>query len=264
LKIKDRLYQITRFLSDNGRLIYHVLKIRTQWRVCPSRTCHFLVIQNPIYGQLFLYAVASLLFHNPDFEVKLHCDSKCYKRIYMKSQILFGSKVSFVMTDLRNSNPMFEKAKLLISLQGSSDFFIDADTRINGPLPILSQVSVLVKEFSLAEHSIWKDICNFMEIEPSELSMLNTTFYTWGGKSQGIKLQEFSSFYMGFLNLNWKALSINNNFDPTKYTRLVEQFFFSYILSNEKVNALKSIDKVADKGVIESSYFGASGYRFGR
>ena len=264
MRPKDRLYQTIRFVKDNGRLIFQVFAIRMRSEFKTTQICHFLVVKNPIYARISLYAISSLLFFNPNVKVNIHCDKCCFRALNPMTRLLFGSRVTLIRSDTRHHDPMFEKAKLLVSLQGTSDFFIDADTRINGRLPVFSNIGLLVREFKLSESEVWRELLNRIQAKSLDGAMLNTTFFTWGNRDLNLSLQNFTDFYSKFMRLNWEAISLEFKIVDKQYLRLVEQFFFSIELSQQRVLFLKSEDSVADKGLIESSYYGASGYRFGR
>ena len=159
---------------------------------------------------------------------------------------------------------MYQKALLLLQLQGTKDIFVDADTRLNGVLKGQDSITVLVREFRLAEQETWLYVCKLLEIDPTKSFMLNTSFLTWSGVHLNVTSDLFHDFYQNYLSLPWSDISNLFLIQERSLTRLVEQFFFSILLSSHDVDFLKEHDKVADKGVIESTYYGASGYRFGR
>ncbi len=228
-----------------------------------TQNCHFLVVNKPIYAHLAIYAITSLLYFNRHIKVIIHCDFECSKVLNRKLWILFGKSIFVNVIDTENPDPMFEKAKLLLSLQGTKDIFLDADTRVNGLIPQFSKPAVLVKEFDIEDSPIWQSIVNELNLGSVHIQMLNTTFFTWAGFDLGINLERFKTFYSVYHNINWEKID-SLNFETRNYRRLVEQFFFSIVLSQNGFFTLKEKDLVADKGIIESSYFGASGYRFGR
>ena len=263
MKYKNLAYKILRILKDNSRLLMQCFSVKCRRKSFYPQKCHFLVVNNPVYAHLAMYGIASLLYFNREVQVTIHCDSKCYKTLKWKTGLLFGHRTTINIIESKNSDPMYEKAKLLISLQGTYDYFIDADTRINGLIPDFSKPAVLVREFSLDNHIIWRRISEQLGIDLQKAEMLNTTFFTWSGKKLALDIQDFEIFYHNYLNIDWNLISRKSS-EWNDYKRLVEQFFFSIVLSNSNYSTLKDQDSVADKGVIESSYFGASGYRFGR
>lgn len=264
MNLRDFVHLTLRMFRDNCRLFLHILIVRSRRKSCIENKCHFLVVKQPIYAKLSMYAIASLLYFNPQFEIVIHCDDKCKKSVLWRCRLLLGSRCNINLIGGVVTDPMRNKALLLLTLQGTDDIFVDADTRFNGKLPRLSQITTLVKEFRMDEKPIWIRICRDIGIDSGKVEMLNTSFFSWSGHTLDLNYVTFQDFYDKFSSVHWTDISMEYSIESQSLQRLVEQVFFSIVLSGNKTNALKNFDTVADKGVIESTYFGASGYRFGR
>ncbi len=251
-------------VKDNSLLASQVIRIRFCSLDNTNLNCHYLVVNDPIYAKLAVYSIASFLFHNRNFKVVIHSDAKCFRALLWRSRIFFGSKCKVLRVQNSSEDPMYQKALLLLQLQGTKDIFVDADTRFNGVLKGQDSITVLVREFRLEEQETWLYVSKLLEIDPTKSFMLNTSFFTWSGVHLNVTSDLFHDFYQKYLSLPWSDLSNLFLIQERSLTRLVEQFFFSILLSSHDVDFLKEHDKVADKGVIESTYYGASGYRFGR
>lgn len=264
MKFKDNTYLVLRMLRDNFRLFAYILVLRGRKKKVIESKCHFLIVKEPIYAKLSMYSISSLLYFNPQFQIIIHCDRKCKKAVLWRCRLLLGSRCKIKLVDESVTDPMWNKALLILKLQGTNDFFVDADTRFNGKLPQFTQITTLVKEFNMNTRPLWVDICHELGVAAEKIEMLNTSLFSWSGHTLALNNKHFEKFYKNFLSLPWERISQNYSIEPKSILRLVEQVFLSIELSNRITIAVKNFDTVADKGLIESTYFGASGYRFGR
>jgi hypothetical protein len=145
-----------------------------------------------------------------------------------------------------------KKYELLMSLQGKKDLYLDVDTRCNNKIDIGNEVTCFVDEGNILEQYPYNEILReFPSVEfPQKSRMLNTTFFTWNGHLLHEKYQDNYLYKKVFLNAS--AFSKE---------RLSEQIAISMLVTNSfpDYEGLKKQDKSFDKGVIESSYLGATG-----
>lgn len=264
LGFKNSIYRFIRMTKDNSKLLFHLVSLFTRKSTSGDTQCHFLVVKDKKYAKLSTYAIASLMYFNRDVSVIVHTDDICYRSMNWRRIMVFGGKIRIVKVLSPSQDPMYEKALLLLSLQGTHDFFLDADTRINGQIEVCSHPTVLVKEFFLEDRTDWRVILSFIVKKKGRFQMLNTSFFSWGGTNAHIELSNFKKFYEDYLSVDFQSILDLNSLQVKSYTRLVEQIFFSITLTRFHIEAIKQSDRVVDHGVIESTYYGASGYRFGR
>jgi hypothetical protein len=157
-----------------------------------------------------------------------------------------------------------QKVNLILQLSGTEDKFIDADLKWNGPMPEKKGISFFVEEFIFEDNPLYRNLFLHLSLE-YELnnSMKNTSYFSWGGES--IK--------PGML---FKLTEIMNNFDEKisklelseihhqELSRIIEQLGLSLMLKREECVFLKAKDAQFDGRFVESSYFGATGTRFGK
>ena len=265
---KDNVYRFIRFFRDNTRLaleliVIHYNTISLSSKEYTERNCHFLICKNPKYVGVSKYAIFSYMRHHPLDKVIIHCDKVTLTKVKKLYRFIPVKNIEIHEDISSDMYPYVSKGLLILSLQGTKDLFIDADTRINGTITNFELPTALVSEFKFGESKKFSLILHAMGVQHfEEKYLLNVSFVTWGGRNLGITSNEFVLWSDKYLNLNWEDLLSAEAINYFK--RFVEQTFFSLIFQSGEWKVLKSKDKVGDGGVIESSYFGASGYRFGR
>ena len=222
-----------------------------------------LVCRNVEYVKIAKFAISSFLKFNKDYKIVLHADkslAKSCKRILA----LFPSSRLELLVDIPSSGYPYEiKGELILKLQGTHDIFLDVDTRTNGPLPQVQSPLTLVAEFRMKDNVNFKRILTELGQEKFEnCFLLNVTLVCWGGIDMKITIEEFKSWSEDYSSINWEGFLEPDQISYFK--RFVEQIFFSIKFQTGNFQVLKQSDFVGDKGLVESSYFGASGYRFGR
>ena len=266
--IKNWLYKLQRFISDNLRLSVEVLALIFRFRYSnkiseEEVTCHFLICNNTNYVSISKYAIFSYARFNPQSKITIHCDLKTYPLVRKKYRFFPKSKMTILKDISDVQYPYISKGLLLLSLQGTKDIFLDVDTRINERIPECLVPTALVAEFKFSQSEKFSRILDSIGcVDFAGKYLLNVTFVSWGGIHLYIDNKEFLDWSSRYMNLPWEDL-LSKEAIPY-FKRFVEQLFFSLIFQAGEWGVLKSQDRVGDKGIIESSYYGASGYRFGR
>lgn len=227
-----------------------------------ERTCHFLICKDSAYAKISKYAIYSYLRFNPNSHIVIHCDSKTYSIVKWMYRWPLSGAINVIEDIDYEEYPYISKGILILKLQGTSDIFLDVDTRINGTLPVCTVPTALVAEFRIADSAKFSSIFRAMgHPDFQHLYLLNVTFVSWGGHNLNLDTETFSLWSDKYLNLPWHELMSSDAIPYFK--RFVEQTFFSEVFQRGKWGVLKSSDFVGDQGLVESSYYGASGYRFG-
>lgn len=266
-EFKNLYFKILRFTKDNFRLLceYFIIicdSLYLRPKRVVSRTCHFLICGDSRYVSISKYAVLSYLRHHSSEKVIIHCDKITYSSV-RKQYKFFPERVRVLNDIFIGQNPYVSKGFLILSLQGTKDIFIDVDTRVNAPIPEFNVPTALVAELRFGESKQLSQILSALCVQDfEEQYLLNVTFVTWGGTHLGITDEDFSNWSTKYLSLKWEEILKAEEIPFFK--RFVEQIYFSLIFQRNTWHVLKFEDRVGDKGIIESSYYGASGYRFGR
>ena len=145
------------------------------------RTVHVLVVNNTKYLFFARICIESFTYFHPNSNVVLHCDLNTYyhaKKYFMITKVF--RDISIVNDQEINTDWKLSKLKLLLSMNGTSDIFIDADMRWNGCLNLDKNIYFLVREFPLWKSSDYLDFFSSLKIELNEKKyMWNTSFFTF-------------------------------------------------------------------------------------
>jgi hypothetical protein len=221
---------------------------------------NMLVVKDLRYVKIAKICVQSFLHFHPNSRIVVHADS----RTFLKSQKKLSSKKVKVIRDQNDSDPwQISKLNLVSQLSGSHEIFMDADLRWNGPIKKITKPTFFVREFTFNEQEKYSVV--FAELNWEKYlnySMKNTSFVSFGGVSFPKKtwdeiLQNILSFQQ---KVNESKLSQDVKVD---LIRISEQVALSLVLDDFECNFLKASDSQFDGLLVESSYVGATGTRFG-
>lgn len=263
LTFKHRVYGLLRLIYDYSRLTLELVLVNVTRRTTTTKACHMLVCQKQEYVSISKFAISSFLYFNKDYTIILHTDKILKNKCDALARFFPNTRLS-VLQDIPDEGYPYElKGLLILGLQGTSDLFLDVDTRTNGTLPDIYSPLTLVAEFKMSDNVNFRQILSEMSLEGYEnFYLLNVSIFCWAGKHFGIERQDFINWSQAYMNIKWESF-LNSDQIPY-FKRFVEQVFFSLQLQKGEIQLLKENDHVGDKGIVECSYFGASGYRFGR
>ena len=267
VKIKNQLYMVLRFTKDLRRLFidFVVASFKKFFRkgVVSGPTCHFLICKDLKYISISKFAIISFIRFHPDYHIKIHCDELTYASVLNLWKCFPWLEIEVEIDIEKHLTPYVSKGILLLKLQGSSDSFLDVDTRVNSRIPQFDVPTALVAEHKFSEKEEYESIFRELGIHAKlGLQMLNVSFVSWGGKNLYLSEKDFLDWSDRYINLPWESLV--NKEQIKHYQRFVEQIFFSLQFQTSNWRTLKDEDRVSDKGIVESTYFGATGHRFGR
>ena len=232
-------------------LLWRILSIGGNREDKGIRRCHFLILNNPRYLKVGKIAIDSFLARNRDYLAIVHTDATLHDSVLeLADKSLFKNRIEIVLST-SDTHWTEQKFKLLMSMQGLNDLYLDVDTRCNKRIKTGDQVTCFVDDGNVLKQEPY---CSILEILPKESfpqksRMLNTTFFTWNGQTIADNTQVIELF--------------NKIFHSTaaySKERLAEQITVSILVANNFQNygALKKNDTSFDRGIIESSYLGAT------
>jgi hypothetical protein len=227
---------------------------------------HLLVVKNSKYSGLARVCIESFLFHHPKCSIIVHCDYFTYSHTQMiLRKIVKRGSVKVILDQVDDQMTwQDQKIQLLISLNGTSDIFMDADLRWNGSIPIRKGLTFFVDEFAMQQKSPFKEMLSLSEFANfSNPIMRNTSFFTFSGTEINDSLIE-DIFRIHSLILDVVESDSVALLDRSDISRISEQLAIS--LAVEKwgmsIYALKVSDGHRDGKFVESSYYGATGVSF--
>ena len=233
-------------------------------------TLNLLVVKKPKYSELAQMCVKSFLHFHPNAIVILHCDELTYEPVLSwtkKSKFKNSIEVNKIYNEIEKSWQR-QKLELIFSLSGTSEIFIDADMRWNGPLTIdlrnSREVYFFVNEFKLSRHPVFsKMLSNEVFQEYQNASMYNTSFVCLSG------FVFSNSDVLDIYRVQDEIISYAENAalddgERISMIRISEQLALSLaaVKWDRSIKALKETDGLKDGSFLESSYFGATGFQF--
>ena len=220
---------------------------------------HLLATNSKSYVLLAQTCIYSFLrFHsNATFLIYVDQELIQFAKSRFKSQIQNGI-VEIILSDYEKVSWQSTKLNLILNMCGTNDIFMDADLRWNGAIPEIKGITSYVKEFELDSEVLPIEIRNLLT-DSQGVSMVNTSFFTFGGICIGQQLHE----EIRFLELEIGRL-VDLKSEIASTARMSEQLALSFILGKYGYasNFLKLIDKRNDGDFVESCYFGATGLTF--
>jgi len=226
---------------------------------------HILIMASLEYVNLAKICIASLLHFNPNSVITIHCDEVTESEINERIGYFVRRRKVKVIKDCSSDIPwQAEKLRIISSLNGTRDFFVDADLRWNGPLLETKVVTFFVNEFKLKDRSPFREFIKLKNFSVfSDASMKNTSFFTFNGlEVSSEKLYSLQQTYERILSE--LRLGTVARLDLPVISRISEQLAFSMVVEqwNVPIVYLKQTDGHLDGSFLESSYYGATGVSF--
>lgn len=228
---------------------------------------HLLVVGKVIYAQLAKTAVMSFLYYHPNSRIVIHCDQITEGPLKQVFSRYLSKKSIKILSDCNlNTTWQENKLKVIFSMNGTKDFFMDADLRWNGPITNhLSGLIFFVREFAFEDRSPFRQIGQLIEskLGLKNLQMYNTSFFSFGGLSVS-KIDLESAYELASdSSVFYKSANIGRD-DMIFIGRLSEQIALSVWSHkwSKQILFLKDKDAIFDQSFVESSYYGATGNQF--
>ena len=267
--------RIVRFLK---RIFFESIKIwktRNIWLNLNSNphsnltnNVHMLVVKNIMYIDLARICIESFLHYHPKTKIIVHCDSqtidKMRKGLRATQKRRPGSIILLLDTGIESWQ--IKKLKLLLSLMGTSDFFMDADIRWNGVIKKIQGLTFFVQEFYLKENSIYSKFLENLSLNSEKnYTMKNTSFFCWNNLSLNSQTLDWIDSILLNISSISKIIGFSES-EKNEIYRIQEQLIISLATDQSDMKSffLKNSDKQFDGGLAESSYFGATGSRFSK
>lgn len=228
-------------------------------------TAHILIVKNPHYARIGKIAVASFLYHNPNSKVTIHCDQSTKEKASFEFRyFLKRCRVQIIDVESENDTWQVQKINLMVAIARlESNFYMDCDVRWNASLTLPNKCTSYVAEFKLMEKSPYRELLPHLNLNNSNIEMLNTTcVYLYPGKFTDLELGSIIGFHDEIVRIcNSEIVA---RLDLPQILRLSEQLSFSFFLakSGREFVTLKSTDGHMDGSFLESSYYGATGVEF--
>jgi hypothetical protein len=251
------------------RLFLRKTSFESKWNIqgisevsSPEHTVHILIVGSRDYVLLAETCIWSFLRHHPSTQFRLHVDRDLVPYVKRRLKSLISINITqIIQVESSRKDWQALKLQIILSMNGSTDFFMDADLRWNDKLRVLSKITAYLEEFEMVEPFLPSQICALLhERHPGK--MVNLSFFTFSG----ISISEKARNEIIALQKQISLLSLHENLSiqEREKCRMSEQIALSVGLNlySHEINSLKFSDSRNDGQFVESCYFGATGLTF--
>lgn len=248
----------------------YFLSLKIKWNYKNSHasgihtTAHILCVKNDAYAGVAIVAAESFLYWNPDSNVVVHCDTYTFSQVSRMFRRLIRARKVRVVCDISSTITWQEaKIEIVCSLGGTSDIYMDADLRWNGPCPRLNEPVFYVREFEISSRIEFNDIYTEVLKNQWPSALMSNTSFVFFNRLE-ISHENIADIRVIFTKLfNWLGEEDPARPETSQIRRLSEQIALSVVLNDAlKMGHLKQTDERADGQFVETSYFGATGLGF--
>ena len=227
-------------------------------------TGHLLIVKNADYVRVARICISSFLYFNPNAIIKIHCDQVTFKKCQAMVRLLKRKNQIRISQDQADQVQwQHSKLGLILNLSGTCDIYMDADLKWNGSLPVIKSTTFFVREFVLTSKLEYKELLEVMNLKELTLNtMKNTSFFSWNGSIAPEKITSQLFELWVFMLKKIEEMSVSES-TKESLKRVSEQLCLSILIPESESNYLKDADAQFDGTFVESSYFGATGTRFG-
>jgi hypothetical protein len=224
-----------------------------------------LVIGSNDYVWISIHCIVSFLKFNPGSKINVSLDKNTYNLGKWVYRFIDYKRITTERVEFNDFPPLWNKAKLILELQNSNKIFMDADLRWNSTLPVFNRNEIVlfsVEYEVLPESPLYKVFNEINWKMDAKVFMFNTSFFYWNNNDLKLDFDKFKNYLQEFESI--EDFSIYGFDKNAKIKRLSEQISLSYALKNNKVTGLDSLLSKYSLAGAESTYFGATGHKFGR
>lgn len=257
------LYLFKSFTHDNFIFLNEFGAIIGLRRSYPTNTCHILISKHKVYARIAKYAISSFLYYNKSYGIVLHCDGITLNEC-RKLSIMFGRRrISVILDQPKDSDPYFEQVILFYKLNKTKDMLMDADLRWRGALPEIESAFLYNSEFDMSATFPWNRLIeSFPWSHISPLFMLTGSVSGWQGFSPPYSEDDVRGFLRDLNSFDWTLLEMP--LPVSFYQRLTGQVVMSFLAQSSQWTTITGAENLSGKIIVESTYFGNSGLRYGR
>ena len=155
-------------------------------KICKSdehQNFKILAIKKPEYAFLASICCKSLLAVHPNSSIEVVCDQFTKKSFLINTKLIRKIFDLKIMTIESEKSWQEQKFELILSMNGSSDIFLDADLIINKKITKMANPTLFVKEFTFNEYTRYRFLKNLDRGIYNNYSMKNSSFVTFNKNS---------------------------------------------------------------------------------
>lgn len=262
-EFKNLSFKYFRFISTYYLLIKHILALQFRCHNPVDKVAIIYIMKRKIYFQMALICISSFLFFNRDYKVVVYCDSNLYLLCKSLPYLFRNQSVEVKNNITINSDPMLEQVKMFSKTANNNTILMDADIRWTGSLGYdFKKPLVYNIESDLENHETWTQIKSFMNLENVHEHFTYTCCITSIGNYQSKYSEgEIEDLIIRILRFDWNATKILQD----KF-HIRGQILISHIISElgVKPDLILSMQREFNRPILETSFYGATGYRYGK
>jgi len=227
---------------------------------------HFLLVKDPKYASVLRICIDSFLYWHPESKITIHLDSLTKDRVLQEIVTRRNREKIRIVMDMDYGSQSWQelKLRLISSLNGTNEIYLDTDMRWNGCLQTTNSITFLSTEIKLKNTTSFLFLLkNLRDGEFIDAFMRNTSFFTFSGINiPQVLIDDLVVLHKEVISLiGSEMIGID---DRDNLIRIAEQLTLSLASQNwgSEILSLKEVDKYKDGAFLESSYFGSTGTRF--
>jgi hypothetical protein len=261
-KVKNLFFRCQRFLKTYYLLIKHVVSLQLRQTKAADKVAIIYLMRKRIYFQMALICISSFLYYNKNFKIVVYCDKKLNNLCNSFKYIFRNQNIEIRREILDDSDPMLEQVRMFMRTGNGNTILMDADIRWTGPL-VYNFVNPLVynREENVGHIRAWDRIKDFLNIRGiNEFQVFTCCLTSLGGHSIQSSHQDLEQILSNFLTFHWQETT-----DLQERFHIRGQLLISHIISElgNIPDTIVKIEKELDQKILETSFYGATGYRYG-
>lgn len=261
--IKNTIYRYQRFFITYFTLTKQVITLQFKVSRKIDKVAFIYVMSHYVYIHMALICISSFIYHNNNFEVRIYCDKKLYLPCKLIRLLLHRQVITIYPLIESDSDPMLEQVVMFIKTSGSNSILMDADMRWTDTLQYNFQRPLVYNKEENQEHQeMWKLFSSYLNLEELvEFTMYTCCITSLGEQEISYKQSEIDKILGDIKSFDWTQTS-----SIAKQKHIRGQFIISYLLSSIRVPPISVIEiqEKQQKKFLETSFYGATGYRFGK
>lgn len=261
-KAKNLFFRCQRFLKTYYLLNKHVITLQFRQTTSTDKVAIIYLMRKRVYFQMALICISSFLYYNRNFKIVVYCDIKLLNLckillvIFRKQSIEIRNEIDI------DSDPMLEQVKMFARTRDGKTILMDADIRWTGPMVYnFSKPLVYNYEDNSGHIQAWNQIKNLLDLEESGEFKVYTCCVSSLGKNSSIyNAQELEHLLLKTVSIDWNSSSILSD-----RFHIRGQFLISHIISELgiEVDSIVKMETDLEINILETSFYGATGYRYG-
>jgi hypothetical protein len=259
---KNLSFKYLRFITTYCLLLKHIFALQFRQPVFRDKVAVIYIMRKKIYFQMALICISSFLFFNRDYKVIVYCDSNLHL-LCKTLPYLFRTQEIEVRNEIKaNSDPMLEQVRMFSKTASKNTILMDADIRWTGSLGYdFTKPLVYNVESDIGNDEAWTQLKSFLILQNLYEHLTFTCCITSLGNNQlKYSASEIDDIIERTLKFDWKATKLLQDRFHIRGQVLISHFISELGVKPDMILAMQ---KEFGQPILETSFYGATGYRYG-